>query len=123
LHPWAADWTQALTAHDIFVHLGAPESFGVVILEAFARGCRGVVLPKTFLDELPAPHGQAGVFRASALNPVAVAEALIRAADPAGSGANLWADRRAVQGVFCMEQHVAPLSSWYSDMAHKLAIA
>lgn len=115
VHPWSADWTQALTARDIFVHLGAPESFGLVILEAFARGCRVVVLPGTFLDELPAPHNQAGVFRADALDAESVSTALADATKQ--NTEHLWAQRKAVQGVFCMEQHAARLSSWYSDMA------
>ena len=122
VHPWSADWTQALTAGDVFVHLGAPESFGLVILEAFARGCRVVVLPRTFLDELPAPHGQAGVFRADALDAESVSTALAAAAaNQDASTENLWAQRRAVQGVFCMEQHAAHLSLWYSDMASRAA--
>lgn len=121
LHPWSADWTQSLTAGDIFVHLGDPESFGLVILEAFACGCRVVVLPQTFLDELPAPHGQAGVFRAAALDAASVAGALAKAANPAIPGENLWAQRQAAQGFFCMEQHTALLSSLYADMVRRTA--
>ncbi len=119
VHPWSADWTQVLTAKDIFVHLGAPESFGLVILEAFARGCRVVVLSGTFLDELPAPHSQAGVLRSDALNGESVSTALAHATQK--DTENLFAQRKAVQGVFCMEQHAARLSSWYSDMASRAA--
>lgn len=121
LHPWAADWAQSLTAHDIFVHLGEPESFGLVILEAFARGCRLVVLPQTFLDELPAPHGQAGVFRATALDVESVAAALAQAAKPVAAGGNLWTPRQTAQGFFCMEQHAARLSSCYARMVRPTA--
>ncbi len=116
LRPWSPDWTESLTAEDIFVHLGEPESFGLVILEAFARGCRVVVLPQTFLNELPAPHGQTGVFRAAELEAASVAEAMGRAMS-APTAEDLWTRRRAVQGVFCMEQHATRLSSWYADMA------
>jgi glycosyltransferase involved in cell wall biosynthesis len=116
LHPWSADWAQSLAAGDIFVHLGEPEAFGLVILEAFARGCRLVVLPQTFLDELPAPHGQTGVFRATALDEQSVTAALAQVARPGARVENLWAQRRAAQGFFCMEQHAARLSSCYAHM-------
>jgi len=121
LHPWSADWTHSLNADDIFVHLGEPESFGLVILEAFARGCRVVVLPHTFLAELPAPHGQAGVFRATALDVESVAAALAQAAKPVAAGGNLWTPRQTAQGFFCMEQHAARLSSCYARMVRPTA--
>lgn len=121
LHPWSPDWAQSLSAGDIFVHLGEPESFGLVILEAFARGCRVVVLPQTFLDELPAPHRQAGVFRAAALSAESVADALAQAVNQTVSSQNLFAQRRAAQGFFCMEQHAARLSSFYADMTRRVA--
>lgn len=119
LHPWSADWAQSLTADDIFVHLGEPESFGLVILEAFARGCRVVVLPGTFLDELPAPHGQAGVFRAAKLDAESVAAALNQAAGAASE--SRWAQRRPAQGLFCMAQHAGRLSSFYQRMVRRTA--
>lgn len=121
LRPWSSDWAQSLTADDIFVHLGEPESFGLVILEAFARGCRVVVLPKTFLEELPSPHNQAGVFRAAALDVQSVTTALAQAAKPSAALENLWAQRRAAQGFFCMEQHAARLSSFYAHMVRPTA--
>ncbi len=121
LRPWSSDWMESLTAGDIFVHLGEPESFGLVILEAFARGCRVVVLPQTFLDELPAPHGQTGVFRAANLEVARVAEAMGQALGTPGVE-NLGARRREVQGIFCMEQQAARLSSWYADMVRKTVI-
>lgn len=119
LHSWSADWTQSLTDRDIFVHLGEPESFGLVILEAFARGGRVVVLPGTFLDELPAPHGEAGVFRAAKLDAESVSAALAQAAG--ASAASHWPQRRAVQGFFCMAQHAGRLSSFYLHMVRRTA--
>lgn len=120
LHRWSADWAQSLTADDIFVHLGEPESFGLVILEAFARGGRVVVLPGTFLDELPAPHNQEGVFRAAALDPESVAAALAQAAGAASE--SRWPQRQAAQGLFCMAQHAGRLSSFYLRMVRPTAI-
>lgn len=116
LHPWSAGWPQALTTDDVFVHLGQPESFGLVILEAFVRGSRLVVLPETFLDELPVPHGQAGIWRARALTVDAVAAAMQEAAASASAGVDFWASRRPAQGIFCMEQQAVRLSSLYHDM-------
>lgn len=74
--PWSRTWVDALGPSDIFVHLGAPESFGLAVLEAFARGCRLVVLPGTFLDELAPPLGEEGVFRAERLDARSVANAM-----------------------------------------------
>lgn len=121
LRPWSADWTHSLTADSVFVHLGEPESFGLVILEAFARGCRMVVLPQTFLDELSPPHGPSGVFRAAALDAQSVTTALAQAAQPGAASENRWAQRRAAQGFFCMEQHAARLSSFYARMIRPTA--
>src|SRR5205823_3929146 len=45
LRPWTPDWVGQLSAKDVFIHMGEPESFGIVLLEAFARGCRLLVLP------------------------------------------------------------------------------
>lgn len=119
LHGWMPDWAQSLSTDDILVHLGEPESFGLVILEAFARGCPVVVLPRTFLDELSAPHRLAGVFRAAALDAESVARALAQAAIQAASSEVLWAQRRALREVFCMEHHASRLSSWYAHMARE----
>lgn len=119
LHGWVPDWAQTLSTGDILVHLGEPESFGLVILEAFAHGCRVVVLPQTFLNELPAPLGEAGVFCAPALAEVSVATALAEASQPGAATEHLWAQRRTAQRFFSMEQHRARLSSWYADMARR----
>jgi glycosyltransferase involved in cell wall biosynthesis len=61
---WDSTWMQQVTPGDIFVHAGYEESFGIVILEAFALGCRLVVPPNTFLDDLPAPLQALGIERA-----------------------------------------------------------
>lgn len=119
LHPWFPNWAESLTGSDIFVHLGAPESFGLVILEAFARGCSLVVLPGTFLDELPARMGQDGVFRAANLDTASVAAALTQAAG--ATPGSLWATRRAAQGVFCMAEQAGRLSSLYARMGRPTA--
>ncbi|MGI8964796.1 MAG: glycosyltransferase, partial [Limisphaerales bacterium] len=34
------NWTEQLTQNDVFVHAAERESFGIVILEAFAKGCK-----------------------------------------------------------------------------------
>ena len=76
-----------------------------------------VVLPDTFLDELPAPHREAGVFRAASLDAGSVAAALADAAQSRAAAETLWTQRRAAQGLFCMAQHANRLSSCYARMA------
>lgn len=63
LHDYDPEWVRSLSPDDVFIHMGRPESFGMVILEAFARGCRLVVLDGTFLDFLPPPLSIQGIFR------------------------------------------------------------
>jgi len=119
LHSWSADWAESLTSGDIFVHLGEPESFGLVILEAYARGCCLVVLQGTFLDELAAPLGQDGVFRAAGLDSASVAAALTQAARARSE--SRWPARRPAQGVFCMAGQAGRLSSFYAHLGRRPA--
>lgn len=75
--PWQRDWLDHLTSGDVFVHLGHPESFGMSMLEAFARGLPLVVPPVSFFDDLePASQSLGGVARISHLNVGGVVEAL-----------------------------------------------
>ncbi|HEY3857315.1 MAG TPA: glycosyltransferase [Verrucomicrobiae bacterium] len=59
LHQWNPQWADSLCEDDIFVHAAEGEAFGIVMLEAYSRGCRMVVPMGTFLEDLPC----AGVFR------------------------------------------------------------
>lgn len=77
--PWQPDWLRQLESGDIFVHLGHPESFGMSMLETFARGLPLVVPPVSFFDDLAQPGRLlAGVERLPHLGVAAVTDALER---------------------------------------------
>jgi glycosyltransferase involved in cell wall biosynthesis len=77
---WSSTWLDELSVDDVFVHLGEPESFGIVMLQAFSRGCRMVVPRESFLDELPVPLDREGVELVASIQPDLVAAAMARAA-------------------------------------------
>jgi glycosyltransferase involved in cell wall biosynthesis len=107
LHQWDPHWTDSLCRDDIFVHAALREPFGIVMLEAYARGCRMVVPCGTFLDELPS----SGIFR-SALNSPALAQAMAAAfASPCSS--DLWRERQAASHLFSLEETRQKLSEIY----------
>ena len=76
---WTRDWAENLRSQDIFVHLGQPESFGLVMLEAFARGARMVVLRGTFFEELPNEIATKGIYYVEDLSAQDVATAILGA--------------------------------------------
>jgi len=118
LHSYDEHWTSALRVNDIFVHLGCPESFGIVILEAFARGCQLVVLPDTFLDDLPSPLNTVGIVRLAALDEAACARALQQAQRErvgADSG-TVWRNRQRAEGLFSVEADRATLKQVYHSL-------
>lgn len=51
LHEYDPNWTDSLRSGDVFVHVRPDESFGIVLLEAFSRGLKMIVPPRTFLNE------------------------------------------------------------------------
>jgi glycosyltransferase involved in cell wall biosynthesis len=57
LRPYDPRWADALREEDVFVHPTAHEGFGIVMVEAYARGCRVVVPRGTVLADLPAGPG------------------------------------------------------------------
>ena len=112
LHAWDAQWTDHLAATDIFVHLGCPESFGLVILEAFARSCKLIVLPNTFLDDLPPPLNTRQIYVAEELSAEAVARQM-RKAIAAEYEHGIWALRQQVSGLFSVPECRAALVRCY----------
>lgn len=93
---WNRDWIDSLRTSDIFVHLGEPESFGLVILEAFARGLRLVVLKETFLQELPGRLSSDGIYRSEDLSSASVAKAIRHALESDVSSISLQQERSMV---------------------------
>src|ERR1043165_2908739 len=114
LHEWDPRWSEYLAADDIFVHLGFPESFGMVMLEAFAHGCKLVVLRGTFLDELASPLNTQGIYASEEFSPAAVARQM-RTAALAGrpDSSELWASRRQVRSLFSAEAARRKLAQSY----------
>ncbi len=90
VHAWDTHWAAHLRAGDIFVHLGSPESFGIVILEAFAAGVRMVVLPDTFINDYPGDLAIAGIHHAAQPSPEPVAAAMERALRDSTPSSTLW---------------------------------
>jgi len=121
LEQWAPNWSSRLTSGDIFVHLGKPESFGIVLLEAFARGCRLVILPETFVDDLPDPVRYKGVYRVKEFSPRAIGEAMKDASQGVDSTQDLWQDRESMRRLFSAEGSSAALSRLYHELVGRTA--
>ncbi len=116
LHEWDPHWSEYLDATDIFVHLGLPESFGMVILEAFARGCKLVVLRDTFLEDLAQPLDSTGIYAADTLSPAAVALRMKEASCYKPAVASLWELRRAASPLFSPEESRTTLAGAYARL-------
>jgi glycosyltransferase involved in cell wall biosynthesis len=109
-------WMSQLTASDVFVHAADQEPFGIVILEAFSRGCRCVVPTGTFLDELPEPLRSQGVWRVNPVDEHSLAHQLEAAmAMPLGAD-KLWQARRAIAVEFSVQNAALKLSTVYESM-------
>jgi glycosyltransferase involved in cell wall biosynthesis len=108
LHEWDSRWMDSLREGDIFVHAAEGEAFGIVMLEAYARGCRMVVPYGTFLEELPL----SGVFQ-SKQEIGALAQAMAQAcAFPCQN--DLWRRRQSVAHLFSLENARQRLCSIYN---------
>jgi len=117
LRPWTPDWADQLTAKDIFIHAGEPESFGIVLLEAFARGCRLIVLPDTFLNDLPEPLGSAGIHRLGGLTVAALTQHMKLALAEIDTVLDLWPLRSRISRYFSLEYSVGLLADLYRPMS------
>ena len=112
---YASAWASRLRAGDVFVHAGDIEAYGIVILEAYGRGCRVVVPPVSVLDELGA-RGD-GVFVAASTRPEDLAAALRRALADRGEASGRWRERRGVSGRVSVEECVCQLRGLYRSLA------
>jgi glycosyltransferase involved in cell wall biosynthesis len=107
LHQWDPSWTDSLGVSDIFVHAAEKEPFGIVLLEAYARGCRMAAPQGTFLDELPS----SGVFK-SAASVDDLAQAMTEACNfPVPN--DLWRQRKEVAHLFSLANARQELSKIY----------
>jgi len=119
LRNWTSDWSSEFAEDDIFIHLGQPESFGIVILEAFARGCRLIVLRDTFLDHLPPPLNERGILRLETLSTNSLSQQMKLAITKVDSEPNLWDLRSAVRNIFLNESTAARLAPIYQALIEK----
>lgn len=110
-------WASRLAGTDIFVHAARGEAFGIVMLEAFARGCRLVVPPSTFLDDLPGSIGSAGIFRARAFTADDLLEQMRLAQTSQASGSRYWEARQSVRPLFSGESAGRRLRDLYQSLA------
>lgn len=116
LRGWTPDWTSEVTESEVFVHLGQPESFGIVVLEAFAKGCKLIVLPGTFLDDLPAPSCSQGIDRLKELTVEQLAQKMKLAVRKVESNPRLWEDRKVMRDYFSLEKGAASLAAVYESL-------
>lgn len=112
-------WLSQLSGTDIFVHAAHEEPFGIVILEAFARGCRLVVPPGTFLDDLPGAAGSEGIFRARALTADDLLEQMRFAQASLASGSRYWEKRQSVRSLFSSETMGRQLFGLYQRLSER----
>ena len=116
LAPWADDWSANLRAADIFVHPAAVESFGVAVLEAFARGIRLILGAGTLVDDLPEPQRSCSVFRLSDPSVNAVVQRVHEALRERVDSEKLWRLRRTVADRFDATRNATRLEDLYVAM-------
>lgn len=113
IHRFRHDWRAELRDSDIFVHAATEESFGMVILEAFASGTRMVVPDQTFLDTFGPPLRDIGVFRAPSATVTTLAQAMRAALESPLRSAQLWQLRLKAENVFGIRAMQKNLASLY----------
>ncbi|MBL9127647.1 MAG: glycosyltransferase family 4 protein [Verrucomicrobiales bacterium] len=118
LRPYSGAWVEFLRGDDVFVHPADLEAYGIVVLEAFARGCRMVVPPESVLDELGGDWRDAGgVVVASTTQPEGLAAAMRKARLEEGTADERWRRRRGVAGSVSVEECVCQLSGLYRSLS------
>ncbi|MGE4180830.1 MAG: glycosyltransferase family 4 protein [Limisphaerales bacterium] len=118
LRGYSSTWGSALRGEDVFVHPADLEAYGIVVLEAFARGCRVVVPPENILGEVAVGEMRTagGVVVATSTEPGALAAAIRTAEGMAGDAADWWAARREVGARVSVEECVCQLSGLYRSL-------
>lgn len=115
LRAYDAAWAAGLRAGDVFVHAADLEAYGIVILEAFGRGCRVVVPPASVLGELGC-RGD-GVEVAESTEPSVLAGALERALAGEPDATTWWEGRRSWAGRVSAEECVCQLQALYRSLS------
>lgn len=118
----ARNWCDELRSEDIFVHTADREAFGIVILEAFALGCRVLVPEGVFAPELGLTRSPTGLasFRGEAAG-LAEAIQVMRAVKPDASA--WWAERRALADGFTAGGAAPSLAELYTSASRQTRCA
>jgi len=117
LRGYAGDWASALRGEDIFVHPADLEAYGIVVLEAFARGCRVVVPPESILDEIVGDARQDGGWVAAvSTEPEGLASAIRAVLAEGVNGEERWRRRQGVARRVSVEECVCQLSGLYRSL-------
>ncbi len=106
-------WIEQTHSDDIFIHAADKEAFGIVILEAFARGLKIVAPEGTFLDELPAPQNCAGIYPARGQLAQSFATQMQKAVSDQCAPESLFRTRQAISAQFSREATAEKLLSIY----------
>jgi glycosyltransferase involved in cell wall biosynthesis len=109
-------WTSQLTENDVFVHAAQDEPFGIVMLEAFASGCRCVIPAGTFLDEFPEPLRSRGIYRVQPMTVANLRQNMAAAMSTTASSRDLWTLRLATAKDFSVDQACLKLLTVYENM-------
>jgi len=111
-------WADELGGSDVFVHPADREAYGIVILEAFARGCRVVVPPESVLSEWEGGwEGSAGVTVAESTKPEGLARAIRKAWGETGTVTERWRLRRVAARRVSVEECVCQLGRMYRSLS------
>jgi glycosyltransferase involved in cell wall biosynthesis len=113
---WTRNWGDLLSTGDIFVHAGASESFGLTILEAFARGLKLVVPRPSFLQGLAPKIANTGIYYVSDVCVQNLASAIRTAMDDPVQTLHLRELRREIAPQFSKELAAQRVSSIYRSV-------
>ena len=113
---WARDWGDLLRTGDIFVHAGTSESFGLTILEAFARGLKLVVPRSNFLEAFAPEIANTGVYHVNNQSVRDLASAIRMAMNDPVDPRHLRQLRRAVEPQFSKEVAAQRVSAIYRSV-------
>jgi glycosyltransferase involved in cell wall biosynthesis len=108
LETWNPHWAEKMGCSDVFIHASELESFGIVLLEAYAKGCRIIAPYGTFLEDLPLE----GIF----LTELTVQDLFkkMELAQTYPPSPALWEKRKSVAPLFSVENTALRLSSLYT---------
>lgn len=116
---WTGGWADLLTNSDIFAHAGASESFGLTILEAFARGLKIVVRRPCFLETIDPKLASNGVYYVVDGSVTDFAEAINAALNDPIKSDDLRDLRRSIASEFSPEVAAQKVTAIYQSVVRQ----